>query len=120
MTTFQCGSCRKLRDRNGSSMRTVLGVMMRVCLGCRTSIDTERKIMPKCKRNPKRDYVIGAGGKRVRPPTGIQAKFTVGGGVVHVSKVAGYPGRDVRFTVDPEEFKGGDFMAEWRKLRGHE
>ena len=65
----------------------------------------------------KKRKMIGAGGKLVRAPEGKQAKFTVGGGIVHTSKVSGYPGRDIRFTVDPD-FKGGEFMAEWRKLRG--
>ena len=99
---FHCGACHKPRDKSGAGLRSILGVKTWVCLGCRTSLDMASGRMKKSTRNPKRRFV-GSDGKMVRAPEGKQAKFTVGGGIVHASKVRGYPGVDVRFALTDEE-----------------
>jgi hypothetical protein len=111
---FHCGACQKPKEKNGAGLRSILGVKTWVCLGCRTAADMASGRMKKCTRNPKRRFV-GSDGKMVRAPEGKQAKFTVGGGIVHASKVKGYPGCDIRYSLTEKEAK--KFVGAFGSLR---
>lgn len=92
---FDCAACAKRSYRLGSSLRMVFGLKSRVCQSC-------AKKMTKAAKLP--DFVIGVDGKRVKLPNKAQKLFT-SGGKVQPTKVAGYPGYDIRYGVEPA-FRG--------------
>jgi len=106
---FHCPGCKQPRDNAGSGMRMFFQTPTLVCVGCQERM---RHVKPKPRK------LIGSTGKAQRQPEGSQRTFTMNGAAVIPTVVKSYAGFDVRYSIDPATFKGGAFVAEWKRLRG--
>lgn len=98
---YACACCCKRTKLSGSGVRMVFGTRSRVCAKCKDRIDKTGTYFKEPKLPP---VLIGADGKLRTQPNKAQKNFTRGG-LVQPTKVAGYPGHDIRFTPAPG-FKG--------------